>query len=66
MDIVTLPPFWNRPLLIEKKTKDSDVVDEMRALRRVYDPIACLPDARLHRCPARDLAAALAGGGRLS
>jgi len=39
MDIVTLPPFWNRPLLIEKKTKDSDVVDEMRALTRSYDPI---------------------------
>jgi hypothetical protein len=38
MDIVTLPPFWNRPLLIEKKTKDGDVVDEMRALRRSYDP----------------------------
>lgn len=37
MDIVILPRFWNRPLLIEKKTKDSDVVDEMRALTRSYD-----------------------------
>jgi hypothetical protein len=37
-DIVTLPPFWNRPLLTEKKTKDSDVVDDMRALKRSYDP----------------------------
>jgi hypothetical protein len=38
MDIVTLPKFWNRPLLVEKKTKDGDVVDEMRALKRAYDP----------------------------
>jgi hypothetical protein len=38
MDIVTLPPFWNRPLLTEKKTKDSDVVDDMRAMTRSYDP----------------------------
>jgi hypothetical protein len=38
LDIVTLPAFWNRPLLTEKKTKDSDVVDEMRNLQRSYDP----------------------------
>lgn len=37
-DVITLPPFWNRPLLIEKKTKDSDVVDAMRSLARTYDP----------------------------
>lgn len=37
MDIITLPAFWNRPLLVEKKTKDSNVVDEMRALTRIYD-----------------------------
>lgn len=37
-DIVTLPPFWNRPLLTEKKSKDNDVVEEMRALKRSYDP----------------------------
>jgi hypothetical protein len=60
-----LPPFWNRPLLIEKKTKDGDVVDEMRALRALLRSVARLSDARLHRHPARDLSTALAGGGRL-
>lgn len=37
-DLIVLPPFWNRPLVIEKKTAYADVVDEMRALRRSYVP----------------------------
>lgn len=36
-DFVVLPPFWNRPLLIETKTKDKDVVIEMRNGLRSYD-----------------------------
>lgn len=38
MDVIVLPPFWNRPLLREKKTKDSEVVEDMRSLKRSYDP----------------------------
>jgi hypothetical protein len=36
-DIVVLPPFTNRPVLIETKTKDLDVVVEMKDAKRSYD-----------------------------
>lgn len=36
-DFVVLPPGWNRPHLIETKTKDLDVVVEMKNLQRSYD-----------------------------
>lgn len=36
-DIVVLPPFSNRPHLMETKTKDLDVVVEMMDLKRSYD-----------------------------
>jgi len=37
-DLIVLPPFWNRPLVIEKKTAFLEQVQEMRALRRSYFP----------------------------
>lgn len=33
-DLVVLPPFWNRPLVIEKKSAYLEQVQEMRALQR--------------------------------
>lgn len=36
-DFVVLPPFWNRPHLIESKTKDLNVVQEMKSVLRSYD-----------------------------
>lgn len=43
-DMIVLPPFWNRPLVIEKKTAYADVVDEMRSLKR-----GCVP-AHARQC----------------
>lgn len=43
-DIVVLPPFWNRPLVIEAKTAYLDVVEQMRTLQR-----ACVP-AHARQC----------------
>lgn len=37
-DLVVLPPFWNRPLVIEVKGEKIERVDEMRALTRSYRP----------------------------
>jgi hypothetical protein len=37
-DIVVLPPFWNRPLIIEKKGAKLEHVEEMRAITRSYFP----------------------------
>jgi hypothetical protein len=37
-DLIVLPPFWNRPLVIEKKTAYHDVVEAMRNLTRSYIP----------------------------
>jgi len=37
-DLIVLPKFWNRPLVIEKKTAYMDVVEEMRRLTR-----SCVP-----------------------
>jgi hypothetical protein len=37
-DLIVLPPFWNRPLVIEKKTAYIDRVNEMRNLTR-----SCVP-----------------------
>jgi hypothetical protein len=36
-DFVVLPPGWNRPHLIETKTKDQEVLDAMKLLQRSYD-----------------------------
>jgi hypothetical protein len=37
-DIVVLPKFWNRPLVIEQKGEKIERVQEMRALTRSYWP----------------------------
>jgi hypothetical protein len=37
-DLVVLPPFWNRPLVIEKKGAKLEHVEEMRSLKRSYVP----------------------------
>jgi hypothetical protein len=37
-DFVVLPPFTNRPHLIETKTKDREVIIAMKMLQRSYDP----------------------------
>jgi hypothetical protein len=37
-DIVVLPPFKRRPHLVEVKSKDTDVVNEMQNGRRKFDP----------------------------
>lgn len=36
-DFIVLPKGWNRPHLIETKTKDTDVVEAMKLLQRSYD-----------------------------
>lgn len=36
-DFIVIPPFWNRPHLIETKTKDLEVIAQMKALTRSYD-----------------------------
>lgn len=36
-DFIVIPPFWNRPHLIETKTKDLEVIVQMRMLTRSYD-----------------------------
>lgn len=38
-DFIVLPPFWNRPHLIETKTKDAEIVAQMKALTRSYDAV---------------------------
>jgi hypothetical protein len=43
-DLIVLPKFWNRPLVIEKKTAYIDRVNEMRNLTR-----ACVP-AHARQC----------------
>jgi hypothetical protein len=37
-DMVILPRFWNRPLIIEKKSAYLEVVEAMQALQRSYVP----------------------------
>jgi hypothetical protein len=37
-DLIVLPPFWNRPLVIEAKTDYLDVVEAMRRLERPCTP----------------------------
>jgi hypothetical protein len=37
-DLVVLPPFWNRPLVVEVKGEKLERVNEMRALTRSYWP----------------------------
>jgi hypothetical protein len=37
-DAIALPPFWNRPLVIECKSEKIERVNEMRALARSYRP----------------------------
>jgi hypothetical protein len=37
-DLVVLPPFWNRPLVLEVKSEKIERVNEMRALLRSYWP----------------------------
>jgi hypothetical protein len=37
-DIIVLPPFWNRPLVIEAKGEKLERVEDMRALKRSYWP----------------------------
>ena len=36
-DFIVLPPGWNRPFLIETKTKDLDYVVELKKLNKTYD-----------------------------
>jgi len=37
-DLVTLPPFWNRPLVVEVKGEKIERVNEMRSLQRSWWP----------------------------
>ena len=37
-DIVVLPPFWHRPHVVEVKSKDTEVINDMQNGRRLFDP----------------------------